>query len=130
VVDEVAGVAVRRFRWLLWVVPIGVVGHCTAQTVMGSGTSRHVNQVCDITWSADGTSHTASVNLGPGPYDAGQAVEVRVNGHDARPVDPAWQGYGGVGVGVLLFGVAAYIGIAARRGSRRGPSQSTPDSPK
>ena len=134
------GVAILGFVFLMyglvnlrtqaWAHATGVVGHCTAQTVKGSGTSRHVNQVCDVTWSADGPSHAATVNLGAGQYRAGQAVELRVNGDEARPDDPAWLGYGGVGVGVLLFGTAAYIGIAARRATRRAAPQSTPDGPK
>src|SRR5262249_25425912 len=40
-----------------WAKTPGTVGQCTATTVnAGSGRARQVDQVCDVTWTADGTS--------------------------------------------------------------------------
>jgi hypothetical protein len=56
-----------------WARTTGTVGRSSATTrSAGSGPARQMDQVCDVTWTADGTSHTAPVDLGIRPHRTGR----------------------------------------------------------
>jgi hypothetical protein len=142
VTQSVGATVVRNFQWIRWVVAgfialvglvfvlygvanlssqtwasaTGTVGHCTA-TLSGGGNSsgRAGDQNCDVTWTADGISHTATIDFGAVAPQSGKTVDLRVNGSDARPADPLWFGIASTVGGLFLAGAAIFGIIRGRR---------------
>ncbi len=107
--------------WLLlslgWARATGTVEQCRAETVRtGAGpTNTRTDQVCEVTWEADGVSRSASVNLGPGDMAPGETVELRVRGDSAVAATPAWVGAASAAGGAALVAVAVLL-MRRRRG--------------
>jgi hypothetical protein len=138
----VAAAVVRRFRWIRWVLAgflaiigvvflgsgianltaqgwakaTGTIGQCSTTAVnAGTGPPRQFDKICDVTWSVDGATHTASIDLGTGSYVPGQTVQLRVSGGNARQAAPVWVGIASTAGGVVLIGVGVVVMLRRRR---------------
>jgi hypothetical protein len=107
--------------WLLvsqsWDQASGTVGQCQTRTVHtqpGKTTSR-VEQVCDVTWAAGGSSHTATITMGQTGVVPGEIVDLRVLGETAVLATPMWMGVGSAGLGIVLIVVAFVMRRRARK---------------
>jgi hypothetical protein len=99
-----------------WAKATGTIGQCTTTAVnSGTGPARQYDKICDVSWTADGVTHTASIDLGTGSYVPGQAVQLRVSGGEARPADPVWLGIASTAAGVLFLGAGVFIMLRRRR---------------
>ncbi len=80
----------------------------------GTGSPRHVQNVCDVTWTDGGTRRTGSVTFsGSANVALGQPFPVHVNGDQVALPAPAWVRYGTLGLGAVLL--AAGLRLALRR---------------
>jgi hypothetical protein len=97
-----------------WARATGTVGQCTTQ-VLGTGTNRQYRHDCQVTWQADGTSHTASVNLGSTTMNPGQSIDLRVDGDSVAVASPVWVGVASAVAGLVLLVVAVLLRRRHRR---------------
>jgi hypothetical protein len=80
----------------------------------GTGTGRHIQDVCQVTWTDGGATRDGSVgfggraNVGPG-----QTLSVHVNGGQVALPSPLWVRLGTLGVG--LVALVAGLLLAFRR---------------
>jgi hypothetical protein len=103
-----------------WSRATGTVGTCTTQYVRDSSgpqdtTTGHWDQMCAVTWVADGQTHSTTIDLGAGTPKTGQSVDLRVDGDTVAVATPVWIGVVCAGLGVVLLGVAVTRVIKRRR---------------
>jgi len=99
-----------------WDKATGIVQSCVAHsTHTGSTGTGHVSQDCKVTWGDDAGNHTATVIFGNKPVTNGQTQVVRVHGTQAVLPTPAWEGYVGLGAGVLLVVGGVFLVMRSRR---------------
>lgn len=77
------------------------VGACTVQGTAASPRIPH--QICDVTWESDGTTHSASIDLGTRVRYPGDTVDLRVNGNIVVEALPVWVGATTLALGLLLL---------------------------
>jgi len=93
----------------------GTVGTCTTRVSHSANNSHTTAYTCDVTWQAAGQTRTTSINLGAGPFHAGQSVALRVHGGTVAVATPWWVGAGETALGGVLVLVAAILVVRRRR---------------
>ena len=89
----------------------GTVGQCQSRvtrTGTGAGSSR-TEQLCEVTWQADGASHQTTLNTGRANLSPGEIIPLRVKGDQAVIETPLWVGAGSAGLGAVLIVVAVVL---------------------
>lgn len=96
--------------WMVVTQTQGTIGQCQTQLTRPSRNGmRFVEQVCDVTWEAGGTTHRAAVRMGRTGYTPGETVELRVSGEHARPAISVWASVGTAGQGTVLLLAALVV---------------------
>jgi hypothetical protein len=94
--------------------------HVTGTAAGAPGRRRHVQQVCELTWTDAGSTHTASVTfdtqqaLYPGTHRA-----IQVSGDSATQPSPTWVRVGTLILGVLLLAGGVLVFLRDGRGRER-----------
>ncbi|MEV6965532.1 hypothetical protein AB0M47_10475 [Hamadaea sp. NPDC051192] len=91
-----------------WVTAEGKVDRCRLQTT-GSGNGRTYTQHCDVTWTADGVTHKATVSFDGRPDRTGTTQKLRVSGGEAQAYEGRLGSMATAGLGVLLAGVGSLL---------------------
>lgn len=107
-------VGVWQLFSLTWSQATGTVGACTTRLVpKATGNGQTSEQVCQVTWQADGQTHTANVTVSR-DTGTGQEITLRVKGDNALVATPLWLGAGAAVLGLLLLGTATALLLRSR----------------
>jgi hypothetical protein len=108
-------VGVWQLFSLTWTQTTGTVGACTTRLVQSAtGNGKISEQVCQVTWQADGQAHTANITVSL-ETGTGQEIDLRVKGNNAVVASPPWLGAGTTVLALLLSGTAIALTLRSRR---------------
>jgi hypothetical protein len=82
----------------------------------GTGSKRHIQRACQVTWSDGGVAHTGSLTFGGGrSVTVGQQFPVRVHGDQVALPSALWVRVGTLGLGVVLLGGGLLLALRRLR---------------
>jgi hypothetical protein len=101
-----------------WATATATVTSCQSR-IAGTGSSRHSESVCQVTWTDAGVAHAGSVTMAGRAVGAGRTLSVRVHGDQVALPSPLWVRLGTLGVGLAAVTGGLVLALRRPRADRR-----------